>query len=191
MIGIWNTATAAFVAVVTLALACGSDDDGAMAPGTDDTGIDAPTTGAGGTSDSSGGALDDSTGTEPAGDPSYPRPSPIDEAGDCPGGFFGPITFDGGGWGCLPPCAGDPPMCPDPGSGDAEAQCATNPLSSAEPCMDSTDCTVAGEMCGNIGGGQQGCLLPPSHCILRCDEGQTCPDDMTCGVGPGICQYAP
>ncbi len=132
---------------------------------------------------------DSSTGADAEDDPSYPRPSPVDEAGTCPDGFFGPITFDGGGWACLPPCTGEPAMCPASGSGDAPAECATNPLSSAAPCTDSSDCTVESEMCGNVGGGAMGCLLPPSHCILRCSEGETCPAGQACAPGPGICQY--
>lgn len=140
---------------------------------------------------SSGPSLESSSGTSggTSGDPAYPRPEPVDQAGTCPPGTFGPITYDGDGWLCLPPCVGDPPSCPDPMTGDAEALCATNPMSSAAPCGDSNDCEVEGEMCGNIGGGNKGCLLPPSHCILRCDEGQTCPDGLTCAEGPGICEY--
>jgi hypothetical protein len=115
----------------------------------------------------------------------------VAEDGTCPPGSFGPITFDGGGWVCLPECTNAAEICPEPESGDAVAECATNPFSSAEPCMDSSDCTVEGEMCGNAGGGQMACLLEPSHCILRCDDGQTCPDDMSCAAGPGICQYDP
>lgn len=174
--------------------ACGGDDgDDGDTRGTSG-GIPSPTSGTADASSSEsaeapGSDGHDSTGGELPGDPAYPRPDPVDEAGMCPGGYFGPITFDGAGWLCLPPCEGEAPQCPDPQTGDAVAECATNPLSSAAPCADSTDCDVAGEMCGNIGGGQSGCLLPPSHCILRCDEGETCPDGLVCAAGPGICQY--
>ncbi|MEM7156827.1 MAG: hypothetical protein AAF799_28515 [Myxococcota bacterium] len=123
-------------------------------------------------------------------DPDYPRPNPLDGGGECPEGFWGPITFDMNGWVCIPACTmDDPPMCPSGLSGDAVGRCATNPLSSAAPCSEQEDCTEEGEGCGNIGGGQMGCLLPPSHCILRCDDGQTCPESMSCSPTAGICQY--
>lgn len=174
-------------------VACGdpSDDDADAA--STSGGIEAPTsddsTSAGEASSDGPSADSSSSGAAPDGDPSYPRPDPVDEAGDCPDGFLGPITFDGAGWLCIPACSGDPPMCPAGASGDAEATCSTNPMSSAAPCDDSTDCEIDGEMCGNIGGGQRGCLLPPSHCILRCDDGQSCPDGLTCAEGVGVCQY--
>lgn len=180
------------VAVALSLPACGGDDDGTNVASTSG-GIDAPTSGdssEGGSSDEESTADGDSSGTMPDGDPSYPRPDPVDEAGDCPDGFFGPITFDGTGWVCIPACTGDPPACPAGATGDAEASCATNPMSSVAPCMDAADCDVEGEMCGNIGGGQRACLLPPSHCILRCNEGQACPEGLSCADGVGVCQYA-
>lgn len=123
-------------------------------------------------------------------DPDYPRPNPLDGGGECPEGFWGPITFDMMGWVCIPACTmDDPPMCPSGLSGDAEGRCATNPMSSSDPCTEQSDCTAEGEGCGNIGMGQMGCLLPPSHCILRCDGGQTCPESMSCSPTAGICQY--
>lgn len=125
-------------------------------------------------------------------DPQYPRPEPFGPAGECPEGFFGPITFDLTGWVCIPECeAGDPPMCPSGLSGNAEGRCATNPHSSAEPCSEDADCLMEGERCGNVGMDQAGCLLEPSHCILRCDDGQDCPDSMTCSPTVGLCQYVP
>ncbi len=125
-------------------------------------------------------------------DPQYPRPEPLEATGECPPGFFGPITYDLVGWVCIPGCSDDDPAtCPSGLDGDAEGRCATNPLSSSEPCDQDTDCTAPGEHCGNIGMGQSGCLLPPSHCILRCDEGQACPEAMTCSPVAGICQYLP
>jgi hypothetical protein len=137
------------------------------------------------------GSTDTSSSGEPMGDPEYPTPEPLGPNGACPLGYLGPITFDSSGWLCLPPCTGDPPTCPQPQTGDAEAQCATNPMSTADPCVDDSDCEVDGEFCGNIGNNERGCLLPPSHCILRCNEGQTCPDEMSCSPGAGICQYLP
>ncbi|MEM9459316.1 MAG: hypothetical protein AAGF11_34370 [Myxococcota bacterium] len=141
--------------------------------------------------------VEDSTASSSSGedvsapeDPQYPRPEPFGPAGECPEGFFGPITFDLTGWVCIPECeAGDPPLCPSGQSGSAQGRCATNPDSSAEPCSDDTDCQVAGERCGNVGMEQAGCLLEPSHCILRCDDGQDCPDSMTCSPTVGLCQY--
>jgi hypothetical protein len=162
-------------------------DDGTTTGTTEATTADTADATSSDPSETAGG----STGGSSASDPNYPSPVPVMEQGTCPAGFFGPITYDGNGWLCLPPCEGDPPMCPEPQTGDAPAECATSPLSSATPCDSDSDCTVDGEMCGNIGGGQRGCLLPPTHCILRCDEGQTCPDDMSCAAGPGICQYEP
>jgi hypothetical protein len=143
-----------------------------------------------GSSSSSGGLGSESSGDASAGDPSYPPPSPVDELGDCPDGFLGPITFDGTGWGCIPAC-NDAGECPAARSGDAPGECATNPLSSATPCTGSEPCEIDGEMCGNAGMKVMACLLPPSHCILRCENGETCPDTMTCTEGVGICQYIP
>lgn len=139
-------------------------------------------------SSSSGGA-DGSSGTtgEVSGDPSYPRPDPVEPDGTCPGGSFGPITFDGFAWICIPEC-GAMQACPDAASGSPEAACATNPYSSATACTTNTDCTVDGEMCGNAGSGMLACLLPPSHCILRCDDEHACPDEMIC-TPPEVCAY--
>ena len=125
------------------------------------------------------------------GDPDYPQPTPLDGGGECPPGFHGPITFDFEGWVCIPACSADDeePMCPSGLDGDARGRCATNPSSSAEPCQDNTDCTQPGERCGNIGGGERGCLLEPTHCILRCGDGKTCPESMTCSPTMNICQY--
>ena len=186
-------------AVLVVALGCGD----ATAP-SDPTATEGIATTAQGASTSTSTSSDDPTldddsttaaaGSETTGggDPEYPRPEPVAEVGDCPEGFLGPITYDGDGWLCLPPCIdGDPPTCPEPMSGDAEAACATAPFSSATPCTDDTDCTVDGEKCGNVGMGQMGCLLPPTHCLLRCDEGQTCPDEMSCSPSAGLCQYTP
>ena len=184
--------TSRFLWAVAWALGCGGDEAPADVTGGTAIATTAPAESTGtDDADSSGASLAESGSSSggPPSDPAYPRPDPVDEAGMCPAGTFGPITYDGAGWLCLPPCAGDPPGCPDPLTGDAEPQCATNPMSSAAPCGDSTDCEVDGEMCGNIGGGQMGCLLPPSHCILRCDDGQTCPDGLSCAEGPGICEY--
>jgi hypothetical protein len=130
-----------------------------------------------------------SSTTADPGDPDYPRPDPVELDGTCPDESFGPITFDSSAWICIPEC-GDESSCPSPATGTAEAVCATNPYSSASPCETSEDCTVDGEMCGNIGGAQKGCLLPPSHCILRCDAEHVCPDEMTCTV-VGVCGYSP
>jgi hypothetical protein len=131
-----------------------------------------------------------SSGDAPDGDPGYPPPTPVGELGMCPDGFLGPITFDGTGWGCIPACDAEG-LCPEALTGDAPGECATNPQSSATPCMDSTDCEIEGEMCGNAGMDLMACLLPPSHCILRCDDGEACPDAMTCAAAIGICQYVP
>jgi len=138
-------------------------------------------------SSSAGASGEDTSAPE---DADYPRPEPLGEAGECPPGFLGPITFDHIGWVCIPECTmDDPPMCPSGLDGDAEGRCASNPQSSASACSSDADCTVAGERCGNIGMNQTGCLLPPSHCILRCDEGQACPEAMDCSPSAGICQY--
>lgn len=188
-----DVARLALVAMALSLPACsGDDDDDSESVASTSGGIDAPTSGdssEGGSSGEESTADGDSSGVIPDADPSYPRPDPVDEAGDCPDGFFGPITFDGTGWVCIPACTGDPPACPAGATGDAEAACSTNPMSSVDPCEDASDCDVDGEMCGNIGGGQRGCLLPPSHCILRCDDGQACPDGLSCAEGVGVCQY--
>lgn len=133
---------------------------------------------------------DGSSGTTgDPGDPEYPRPAPVDANGTCPDGTFGPITFDGAAWICIPECDEDS-MCPAAASGTATAECATNPFSSGDPCESATDCTVDGELCGNVGGGAKGCLLPPSHCIVKCDAEATCPDEMVCSDA-GVCAYPP
>jgi len=121
-------------------------------------------------------------------EPDYPPPDPVAPDGLCPDGWFGPITFDGDAWACLPECGVDEPMCPLPVSGSAEAACATNPYSSGTPCSETSDCVEQGEMCGNIGDDQKGCLLPPTHCILRCDAEALCPDEMVCSAA-GVCAY--
>jgi hypothetical protein len=141
-------------------------------------------------SDTQAATESSSSGEALPGDPNYPQPTPVGELGMCPDGFLGPITFDGAGWGCIPAC--DPlGGCPAAVTGDAVGECASNPASSATPCMDSSECEVEGEMCGNAGNGQRACLLPPSHCLLWCDDGQTCPDAMTCSPAIGVCQYVP
>jgi hypothetical protein len=139
----------------------------------------------------------DSTGNDPGstsdpgtGDEPYPRPEPVTAEGSCPVGSFGPITFDGEAWICIPECMDAEPQCPAPSSGTAEAVCATNPFSSSDPCMDDADCTIEGEACGNIGSNQRGCLLAPSHCILRCDAESVCPTDMIC-TSARVCAYTP
>lgn len=139
-------------------------------------------------SSSSGEASESSSTTTASGEPGYPRPDPVAPDGTCPADAFGPITFDGTSWVCLPECGDGEPTCPPPATGSAMAACATNPFSSATPCSDSSECTEPMEMCGNAGNGQMGCLLPPSHCILQCDAGATCPDEMVC-TGAGVCAY--
>jgi hypothetical protein len=140
-------------------------------------------------SSSSSSSDSSSSSTGEPGDPDYPRPEPVDMNGTCPGVSFGPITFEGSSWVCIPEC-GDGGSCPVPATGTAEAACASAPLSSATPCATSADCTVDGEMCGNAGGGDMRCLLPPTHCILRCDAERVCPDAMVCTIA-GVCAYAP
>jgi hypothetical protein len=148
------------------------------------------TTATGGSSESSSSSAGSTETTgEPAGDPSYPRPDPVEPAGTCPDGSFGPITFDGVAWICIPECGGMQ-ACPDAATGSPEAACATNPYSSATACTTSAECTVDGEMCGNAGSGMLACLLPPTHCILRCDADHDCPDDMTCTLAK-VCAYPP
>ncbi|MEM7156659.1 MAG: hypothetical protein AAF799_27675 [Myxococcota bacterium] len=147
--------------------------------------VDASTTGEAEEPSSSGDG-----GVELPEDPDYPRPTPLDGGGECPPGFHGPITFDMQGWVCIPACSGDgSPTCPSGFDGDARGRCATNPFSSAESCQDNSDCTVEGERCGNMGMGQRGCLLEPTHCILRCGDDRTCPESMTCSPTSKICQY--
>jgi hypothetical protein len=142
-----------------------------------------------GTTDTSSDGTSTTSTTGPTGDPDYPSPDPVAGDGTCPPTTLGPITFDGDAWVCLPPCDADD-TCPPPSSGSAEAACASNPQSTGDPCETSDDCTVEGEMCGNIGNDQKGCLLPPSHCVLRCDPELACPDDMVCAT-VGICAYPP
>jgi hypothetical protein len=153
-------------------------------------GFDSATMSTTGASSSSTGAdAGSSSDTAALPEPGYPRPDPVAPDGMCPEGAFGPITFDGDAWVCLPEC-GEDEQCPEGASGTAEAACATNPYSSAAPCEDSMDCTEPGEMCGNVGDEQKGCLLPPTHCILRCDAELLCPDEMTCSAA-GVCAYLP
>jgi hypothetical protein len=169
--------------VVLALFACGdSPTESNSATAMPETGIADDTS----TTDASEGS---SSTTGAVGDPDYPRPDPVAAEGMCPADFFGPITFDGGAWICIPECDAES-MCPPAATGTAEAACATNPYSSASPCDASSDCTIEGEACGNIGGGQKGCLLAPSHCILRCDAELVCPDEMTCTVA-GVCGYSP
>jgi hypothetical protein len=188
------TARCGRIALLGALVVAACSDEPAEAGASSTGGIDptsTPTTDSTGGGDSSGGSEATTTGAPPE-DPDYPRPTPVDEVGECPDGFFGPITFDFEGWGCIPECtAGDPPTCPSGQSGTAQGSCATNPLSSAAPCAEDEDCTIEGERCGNVGMDQKGCLLPPSHCLLRCDAGETCPDAMNCSEVLGICQYLP
>lgn len=166
--------------VMALALACGGSLHESQSDGDDES-----SSGSG--SSTSGGDSTSTTGD--VGDPEYPRPDPIDAAGMCPPESFGPITFDGAAWICIPQCGADD-SCPAPTTGTADAACATNPYSSATPCVTSGDCTVDGEMCGNAGAGMQACLLPPTHCILRCDGEHACPDEMVCTIA-SVCAYPP
>jgi hypothetical protein len=129
------------------------------------------------------------TGSPPQPEP-YPRPQPVAGNGDCPDDSFGPITFDGDAWVCIPECGTAEPLCPSTSSGTAEPACASNPFSSAAPCEDNEDCSVDGEMCGNVGNGQRGCLLPPTHCILRCAATLQCPEHMICTLAQ-VCAYPP
>jgi hypothetical protein len=169
--------------VVAVLLGCGEPD---AEPEPNTSGIDPSTS----TSESSGEestSAGSTSGLEPPGDPEYPSPEPVDAEGFCPAGTFGPITFDGEAWVCLPECGADQ-TCPAPSSGDAEPACATNPFSSNAPCETDDECTEEGERCGLIGEAQMGCLLPPSHCILRCDAELTCPDEMVC-TPASVCAY--
>ena len=147
--------------------------------------------GATGSSSSSGSSGSTTSGAEDTtgapGDPAYPSPDPVAPDGTCPTATFGPITFEGSAWVCIPECDADS-TCPQPETGTAEAACATNPQSSATPCSSDADCTIANEACGNAGGGERACLLPPSHCILRCDDTMTCPDGMLC-TSASVCAY--
>jgi len=168
-------------AMIAALAACGDSPGEAQSSTADDDGSETSSS-----STSSEGSSSSTTGDP--GDPEYPRPDPVEPTGTCPPESFGPITFDGAAWVCIPEC-GEDSTCPMAATGTAEPACATNPFSSAAPCETSTDCTVDGEMCGNIGGGQKGCLLPPSHCILRCDADE-CPQDMVCTLA-GVCAYPP
>jgi hypothetical protein len=170
--------------VVLAALACESSPPESTSASAETAGIDTLGSSSAATdADSSAGTTGD------PGDPEYPRPSPVDANGTCPDGTFGPITFDGSAWICIPECDEDS-MCPQAATGTAVAECATNPFSSGDPCESAADCTADGELCGNVGGGAKGCLLPPSHCIVKCDAETTCPDDMVCGSA-GVCAYPP
>ncbi len=177
---------------VVAAIACSDPHEGNASSSAEEGGIE--TTAQGGsastTDDASSSSSEEvSSAAAAPEDPSYPPPSPIDELGTCPSGFLGPITFDGEGWGCIPACDADG-MCPAASDG-TPGECATNPASSATPCMDWGDCTIEGEMCGNAGMNRMACLLPPSHCIVRCEDGAPCPEPMTCATSVGVCQYVP
>jgi hypothetical protein len=110
-------------------------------------------------------------------DPSYPNPN----LGDCPAGTLGVADPDQTLALCTPECDGF--SCPDPASGDATPTCGLSPSSSFDPCSTIDDCSGE-EQCID-----DACVIdPPTHCVLLCDQGQTCPDGMTC-FPAGVCAY--
>jgi hypothetical protein len=161
--------------------------------GTDDA-TTGPSGDAGSSSTTAGGSADttttgsDDTGSDTAddgptsttggsSDPAYPFP----EGGTCPQPdqvLVGTTSDDNAI--CIPPCDGMG-LCPSPATGNAAALCSFNPDASYADCMLDTDC-LGGELC------LEGiCWLEPSHCLLFCDMGETCPDTMFCDLG--VCVY--
>jgi hypothetical protein len=143
--------------------------------GGDTTDADAATN-ADATTDPSDTSDDTSTGA-PVGDPDYPSPF----GAGCPAGWDAVgIGDDPPNAVCSPLCGGGD-FCPDGATGNASGTCFFNPSSSYTQCVDDSVCS-AGETCSDTI-----CQLPPSHCILVCDDTMVCPDGMFCQYG--MCTY--
>lgn len=162
----------------------GSDDVADDTGGGDAQGDDTAGTGGDGpdsTDTSSMDTGDDDTGSH-SGDPNYPKPDAI----GCPGDHA-PV-FTPGPTGridstvCLPPC-GPGGTCPPGATGTATETCGVELPPSGFGCTDDAQC-YAHEICLLDGT----CGPPSLFCVLRCDQGQTCPDEMTC-LPSGDCLY--
>lgn len=127
-----------------------------------------------------GTTLDPSAGDATGGtseDPDYPSPY---FPGGCPVGTVGVgVGVEPANGVCLPACSDG--QCPSGITGSATGVCGFNPNATYASCSDDTTCAM-GETCSN-----GYCMLPPSHCVLTCDVGWVCPDDMNCVSG--VCSY--
>jgi hypothetical protein len=72
---------------------------------------------------------------------------------------------------CLPECDGS--QCPETG------ECIFNPDSNAVSCEATGTCDDPEAECLENVSGAMVCLLPPSHCVPRCDV-EDCPRGLVC-----------
>lgn len=148
------------------------------------------TDGTGTTTDDPTTTTDPTDGTTTTGggdDPNWPPPDLMNMMMPCPDNTV-PASFVMGGIVCSPECTGVNNLCPEAESGTAAPACVFNPESSGAMCMMGEMCEDPEEMCQMTGGGGMACLKPSSHCVLLCNQGQTCPDGMMC-FGNLVCQY--
>lgn len=121
-------------------------------------------------------------------DTKWPPPDAMDPNMLCPENFQ-VASFVMGGAICAPKCSGPGKVCPSGDTGSALGQCLFNPDSSGLMCRMGDLCGDEKETCQMTGGGGMSCLEAPSHCVLLCNQGESCPAGMKC-MGNLVCQYA-